>query len=98
MTAKEIITKLIEEKNYDRVQTERLEGKIEALSEDIRTALESWLETGSLESPEYSGYTVEKILEKRSYKEVAAFLMLDWIRRDPDNAIKSLNRPFIRRV
>lgn len=98
MTTKEIIRILIEEKNYDRVQTERLEAKIDALPEDIRAALENWILTGSTASPEYSGYTVDKILEKQPQTKIAgAYLTLDWIRRDPKNALRAMNMMFIQR-
>lgn len=98
MTSKEIIEKLINEKGYDRQQTERLEEKIDRLSPDIRASLENWIETGSLESPEYEGYNVEKILKKQPYKEIGAFIMLDWLKRNPEEALKALNRPvFLRK-
>lgn len=98
MTAKEIIQKLVDEKNYDRQQTERLEARIDALSPEVRASLENWLETGSLESPEYAGYTVQTILQKHPYKEIGAFIMLDWLKKKPEDALKSLNAPFVRRV
>ncbi len=98
MTSKEIIRKLIEEKNYDRKQTERLEERIDNLSPEVKTALENWLLTGSLESPEYAGYNVEKILQKQPYKEIAAFIMLDWLKNKPDEALKALNTPMMKRM
>ncbi len=98
MTTQEIIKTLIEDKGYDKVQTERLAPRIDALSPDIRASLENWLTTGELSSPVYADYDVRKILEKQpAYKEIAAYLTLDWLRRDPDAAKKQLNRPFIGR-
>lgn len=98
MNTEQIIKYLIEEKQYDRIQTERLAPKIDALPEDIREALENWVENGSLESPEYEGMNVEAILKLQPrMKTVTAFLTLDWLRRDPQNALKSLRQPFIQR-
>ena len=56
MKAEKIIKILIEEKNYDKVQTERLAPKIEALPTDIKDALVKWVESGDVSSPEYNGY------------------------------------------
>ena len=99
MTAKEIIDYLVTEKGYDKVQTERLESKIDALPEDIRLALENWIATGELTSPTYSDCDVKKILELQpAYKEIAGYLALDWIRRDPQRAIRELQKPYIRLI
>lgn len=97
MTTEQIIQTLIENKNYDKIQTERLSSKIEALPADIRAALVKWVESGDLSSPEYSGYTVDKILStKPGMTILAAFLSLDWIRRDPQTAIKAISMPLMK--
>lgn len=99
MKAEQIIRILIEEKNYDKEQTERLAAKIDTLPDDIKSALENWVSTGDLSSPEYNGYTVEKILkEKPSMTVLTAYLTLDWIRKDPRSAIKALKRIIIKRL
>ena len=97
MTTENIINILIEEKKYDKVQTERLAPKIDALPEDIRNSLEKWVTSGELLSPEYCGYSVEKILkEKPGMTALAAYLALDWIRKDPQTAIKAILTPVMR--
>lgn len=94
MKAEKIIKILIEEKNYDKVQTERLAPKIEALPTDIKDALVKWVESGDVSSPEYNGYTVDKILKaKPGMTALAAFLALDWIRKEPQTAIKAILTP-----
>lgn len=91
MTIQEINTSLIENKKLDRVQVERVSEKIEALSSDIREAFEKWLETDIIESPEYSGYDVNAILKAQPHLTVlAGYLSLDWLRRDPVAAKKSI--------
>lgn len=93
MKVEKIIETLIEKKNYDKVQTERLAPKIEALPKEIRDALDNWVENDTISGPEYSGYTVEKILkEKPNMTTLAAFLMLDWIRKDSVNALKAMKQ------
>lgn len=97
MKAEKIIQILIEEKNYDKVQTERLTPKIEALSTEIKDSLVKWIESGDVSSPEYSGYTVEKILKaKPGMTALAAYLTLDWIRKDPKTAINAVLTPVMK--
>lgn len=93
MTTAKLIQMLIEEKHYDPAQTERLSDKLDALPADIRAPLEAWVLSGKLESPEYGGYTVHGILQKKpAMTEVGAYLTLDWLRRETDQARKALNR------
>ena len=99
MDAEKIIQILIETKGYNKEQTERLLPKIVALPSDIKNALDIWIEKGQIQSLEYYGYNVEKILkEKPTLTTLGAFLMLDWIRKDPKNAIKALNQKIMKRL
>lgn len=91
MTIQEIKKVLVENKNLDKVQVEKVSAKIEALSPDIREAFEKWVETDSITSPEYAGYDVNAILKAQPHLTVlAAYLSLDWLRRDPAAAKKSI--------
>ena len=101
MTIKEITKDLIENKKLDAVQVERVSNKIEALSPDIREALEKWIETDNVSSPEYAGYDVNAILKAQPHMTVlGAYLSLDWLRRDPVAAKKSIEHSIhiVRRV
>lgn len=91
MTIQDIIKELVENKKLDKVQVERVSGKIEALSPDIREAFEQWIKTDTIASPEYAGYDVNSILKAQPHLTVlAAYLSLDWLRRDPVAAKKSI--------
>lgn len=99
METAQLINFLVENKNYDKTQTERLAPKIEALPQEIREALENWIETENVSSPEYSGYNVQKILElKPNMTVLSAYLTLDWIRKDPKTAIKAVNQVMLKRL
>lgn len=78
-------------------QTERLVSKIESLPDDIKDSLIKWIKSGTVSSPEYNGYTVEKILEEKpGMTTLAAYLALDWIRKDPQTAIKAVLTPVMK--
>ena len=97
MKVEEIIQIRIKEKNYDKVQTERLAPKIEALPVDIKDALVQWIQCADVSSPDYNGYTVEKIQKaKPGMTTLAAYLTLDWIRKDPKTAIKAVMTPVMK--
>lgn len=98
MTTKEMIKLLIEEKGFDKEQIERLEPKINQLSPDIREAMENWVVTGEVASPEYHGYDVNKLMAEKPLNTVGAYMLLDWLRRDPESAMKGLRTPFIKLV
>ncbi len=100
MTIQEIKKALVENKNLDEVQVERVSEKIEALSPDIREAFEKWIETNDIASPEYSGYDVNAVLKAQPHMTVlAGYLTLDWIRRDPDAAIKAVKQTrYVKRI
>ena len=91
MTIQEIKKALIEDKKLDQVQVEKVSEKIEALSPDIREALEKWIETDTIVGPEYAGYDVNAILKAQPHLTVlAGYLTLDWLRRDPVAAKKAV--------
>ncbi len=91
MTTQEIVKELVENKKLDKVQVERVAGKIEALSPDIREAFEKWIKTDTIASPEYAGHDVNSILKAQPHLTVlAAYLSLDWLRRDPDAAKRAI--------
>lgn len=93
MTIQEIKMALVENKNLDKEQVEKVSGKIEALSPDIREALEKWIETDAIASPEYAGYDVNAIIKAQPHLTVlGAYLALDWLRRDPVAAKRSIEQ------
>lgn len=95
MTTKEIMTVLIEDKGYDRKTIERMEQRFDALSPDIKMSLENWINTGEFKSPEYEGYDVNKLMKIKPLNEVGAYMMLNWLKTDPDTALKAVKKPFI---
>lgn len=83
MTTQELKTALIA-KNHEADKVERVTDKIEALSPDIREALENWVKTDVFESPVYGGFDVNAIRKAQPRMTVlATYLALDWLRRDP---------------
>jgi len=67
-------------------------AKIEHMDPNLRSDLEHFLSTGDITTKEVEGYTVEMLMKEHSMNEIAAFLTLDWIIREPQKALKSLQK------
>lgn len=93
MTDSEILEK-IRSKYPDNYQEEAasqvLKLTLEKLSPIIKKALIAFLETGSHDEIVLFGYSVEKLIQEKNMNEIAAFLSLDWIVKDPDSALAQL--------
>lgn len=68
-----------------------LEG-IENLSAALREDLEKLLTTGKISDREVEGYSVKKLMEETGMNELAAFLTLGWLEREPEEAKASLRK------
>lgn len=67
--------------------------KMERLPEDLKEALKRWDATGVLPDLEEEGFCLKELVEYAGLQEIAAFLMLDWLRREPEEAKVALAEP-----
>lgn len=79
---------LIEKYDYPAFMVERTLEKVKKLDLEIYTELENWFESGKLSGIEVGGYTVKMLIDKYKMTEVGAFLTLDWLKREPEEAKK----------
>lgn len=96
MTTEEIKQK-IQGRYPDTYKGEHLEdvvSKIESMDADLREKVEKFLETGEVEDMEVEGYTAEKLISDWGMLELAAYLTLDWLRREPEEAKRALEHGF----
>lgn len=66
--------------------------KILVMDEEIREGLSRWMEEGELVDIAIEDISVHELVNELGYKEIAAFLMLDWLRREPDAAKEAICR------
>lgn len=81
---------LVEKCDYPAFMVERTIEKVKNLDLEIYNELEKWLDSGELSDIEICGYTVKVLIEKYKMTEVGAFLTLDWLKREPEEAKKAL--------
>jgi len=75
-------------------QEEQVDGVIEkmmVMDPDILLAFQKSLNSGILpDEPIYSGFSPKSLSEAYSLKPPAIFMLLDWIRREPQEALEAL--------
>ena len=78
--------------DYPDYLIEQTADKIERMDIHIKNAFENWIDSNVTPNIEIEGWNYEKLIQKFKMRPVAAFLALDWLKRDPEKAIKALKR------
>ena len=61
-----------------------------SMDSEIRLHLEKFLTSGVLEDLTVEAYSVTRLKKEHGMNELAAFLTLDWLKREPEDAKASL--------
>ncbi|OGZ60922.1 MAG: hypothetical protein A2919_00135 [Candidatus Spechtbacteria bacterium RIFCSPLOWO2_01_FULL_43_12] len=77
---------------YPNEKIDILTSSLEKMSPVVKKALESFLSSGNNLELNLLGYSVEKLTKEHGMNEIAAYLTLDWIVREPEKAIESLKK------
>lgn len=83
--------KLIDELDVPKSSVEGIIEKIKKMQPDIIASFVKWFESGEIDTIEIEGYTLEKLMRERKINIVTAYLLLDWLKREPDTAKKAMN-------
>jgi hypothetical protein len=79
---------------YSGESLSKVMSKIETMNPLLKESLIKYLKEDTLDEVNLLGYTVETLRDDYHMNEVAAFLTLDWIIREPDEAIASLQKGY----
>ena len=86
---------LVDKWDYKERQTRSVVSKLLNMAPAILAAFEGWLETDFMpDAPAFSGLTPKSLHETYPLKPPAAFLLLDWIRREPERALQALQERY----
>ncbi|MBU0975535.1 MAG: hypothetical protein ABIE03_06620 [Patescibacteria group bacterium] len=77
---------------YEGRNLEVLMREVEMLTPVIKNGLVEFLESEVVPDIEVEGYSLEKLVSEHQMNVLAAFLTLDWLRKEPEEAKKSLLR------
>ena len=84
---------LVDKYDYKNSQVGAVADKILAFDPRVAAAFGKWMETGVIDETEVAGYTVAGIIAKKKMKVVGAYLTLDWLAREPEQARQALAEP-----
>jgi hypothetical protein len=94
-TQEQLAEMLVERWDYQAAQSNQTAKKMLAMDESICKAWETWLETEVFpDTPVFSGYSPKILGRIGRLKAPAVFLLLDWIRREPEAAIQAMRDEF----
>lgn len=86
------IIQAIQSKYPDKYSSEKISSSLEKMSPVIKKALVEFLQNHQHPQINLEGYTVEKLVNESGMNEIAAYLTLDWIIREPEQALDSLKK------
>lgn len=79
------------EHGYSEAGAYSAAAKIETMQPDLKTALINWVKSGEIPEFTVEDFDISGLVEHKELSVPAAFLMLDWLMRDPDSAKKALS-------
>ena len=84
---------LLKRNGYTDAEAASAAPKIERMDAQLRNDLLRWDKIGDYPDREVEGFTVAGLVENTGMHPVGAFLMLDWLLREPDEAKYALAQP-----
>lgn len=75
---------------YTEAEAAQAAARMERMDPALLEQLDEWFRSGQLSEQVWSGFTVAELMEERGFTALAAFLYLDWVRRDPEEALTAL--------
>lgn len=89
------IKNLIQTKYPDKYPDNKidiLDASLDKMTPAVKMSLENFLQNGQREDISILGYSLDKLMNEHGMNEVAAYLTIDWIMREPTHALKSLRK------
>lgn len=89
---KQTLRQLLLDNGYPNHMIEKTVEKIGHFQPVIRDAFSNWVANGVEPTIEIQGYSFSQLRLDYGMKAIGAFITLDWLIRNPENAAKSLKR------
>lgn len=88
----EDIYNVLLDKGYNELQAKRLCKDLSELSPNLAKCFDVWARDGEENDFSSHGLSVKGLIAKYSLKYPAALLSMDWVVKEPDKAVKVINR------
>ena len=89
---KDKLVKILKEEEYPEHLIESTLQKLNNLQPKVLSAFQSWIDKGIMPTISVEGYSYSKLVSEYEMKPIGAFLTLDWLCRDPQQASSALQR------
>lgn len=89
---KERILTILLERGYPEQAADVVSGELLHVADELRPGLEEWLADGSMHDYSSNGYSVIELMNSRKMTYPAALLTVDWLIKEPDQALRALQR------
>lgn len=66
--------------------------KVEKFQPEITRSFNDWLKTSNIPDLSIEGYSINDLIDKYKMNPIGAFITLDWLLREPKQAIKALEK------
>jgi hypothetical protein len=95
MPSQEAIVDRLVNAGYRTFEARGVAKKLFAMSEELQEAFVQWWATKEYPAgPSFGGFTVERLMGTGRFEQPeSAFIFLEWLRTDPDQATVALSMP-----
>ena len=91
----ELMTRLVAEFGYTEKNAEGIARNILECTPIVQEAFEKWWRGEGIDPLlEVKGYTLQRLIKQYGFTPIAAFLDMDWLIREPEEAAKALSRGY----
>ena len=86
------IVKIVENEQYPSSIIESTVEKILNFSPSTKASFIQWYKTGKLDDFQVEGYNIASLMKEEKLLLIGAYLMMDWLIKDPEKAKASLSQ------
>ena len=79
-------------KGFTEKQASRLAEELSNIDERLKDALDKWLKDGTETDYMADGFSIIGLKQQYELTYPAALLSIDWVLKDPDNAVKCIKK------
>lgn len=77
---------------YNDKQIKFVSEKLSSIDESLKECLNKWIDKNIMTEVNVSGISLKQLMAKYNMEYPAALLTMDWLKREPDKALKSIKR------
>lgn len=79
-------------RGFTKKQASRLAEELSNIDERLKDALDKWLKDGTETEYMAEGFSIIGLKQQYEMTYPAALLSIDWVLKDPDNAVKCIKK------